>query len=162
MTSRRPVSTKGAESAQKALCGEGWRGGRSKETDETRFKYPNLWLYFLWWKINGVKCAQKNKPAFTTEVLSSSEECSSVKGGVFWRGDGGLGGAAASFTSSDGRGGRTLKGLMIVSTVHSRQVGQSNRTFLVNFSIKYSYFAMKIYMWNIQAILQIIYFIIIH
>ena len=29
------------------------------ETDQTRSKYPNLWLYFLRWKINGVKCGQK-------------------------------------------------------------------------------------------------------
>ena len=59
MTTRRPVSMKGAESAQKALH---WRAGRSKEKDEIWFKYPNLRLYFQQWKWRDMWT--KNKPGW--------------------------------------------------------------------------------------------------
>ena len=63
-----PCQQRAPSQLKKPFVGEGRRGGRSKETDETRFKYHNLRLYFLRWKISGVKCVQKTSPTCWHEL----------------------------------------------------------------------------------------------
>ena len=54
MTTRQPVSmTQGTESVKMPFVGKGWQGGRSRETDETRFKFCSLYN-----GENGLKCGK--------------------------------------------------------------------------------------------------------
>ena len=77
-----PCQRRAPSQLKKPFVGEGRRGGRSKETDETPFKYPNIQLYLLRWKINGVKCGQKKARSYQYTLVPKSVPC--FNGNLWW------------------------------------------------------------------------------